>query len=98
MSSRALRWTPRAVRRFDQVGAHIAQDDPEAAARVVARIVSAVDNLASHPASGRVGRIAGTRELVFADIPYIVAYRVTPGAVEILTVMHGAQPWPLKFG
>lgn len=97
MSGQTLRWTRRAVRRLDQIGAYIAKDDPEAAARVVARIVSAVDNLASHPVMGRTGRIKGTREYVFADIPYIVAYRVKPEAIEIVTVLHGAQQWPLKL-
>ncbi|OHV83855.1 type II toxin-antitoxin system RelE/ParE family toxin [Ensifer sp. LCM 4579] len=97
MSSRQLCWTRRAVRRLDQIGSYIAKDDPGAAARVVARIVSAVDNLASQPAMGRVGRIRGTREYVFADIPYIVAYRVRPDVVEIVTVFHGSQRWPLKL-
>jgi plasmid stabilization system protein ParE len=43
---------------------------------------------------GRSGRIKGTNELVLADIPYIVAHRVTSATVEILTVMHAAQQWP----
>jgi plasmid stabilization system protein ParE len=55
MSSHTLRWTRRAVRRLDQISSYIAQEDPE----VVARIVVAVDNIASHPAMGRVGRSAG---------------------------------------
>lgn len=97
MSRPALRWTRRAVRRLDLIGEYVAKDDPDAAARVVARIVSAVDNLAHHPALGRVGRIRGTREYVFADIPYIVAYRVTPEAIEIIAVIHTAQRWPLKL-
>lgn len=97
MSGQTLRWTRRAVRRLDQIGDYIAKDDPEAAARVVARIVSAVDNLTNHPAMGRVGRIKGTREYVFADIPYIIAYRVKPELIEIITVIHGAQRWPLKL-
>lgn len=97
MSGRALRWTRRAVRRLDQIGTYIAKDDPDAAARVVVRIVSAIDNLANHPAMGRSGRIKGTREYVFADIPYIVAYRVKPETIEIVTVLHGAQQWPLKL-
>ena len=79
---------------MDAVGAHIARDDPAAAARVVARIVSGVELLGEQPAIGRVGRIEGTRELVFADVPYIVPYRVTPTSVEILTVMHTARKWP----
>lgn len=92
--TRAVRWTTRAVRRLDQVGAHIAHDDPQAAARVVARLLSGVEHLADQSHRGRVGRIAGTRELVFADIPYIVPYRVGPATVEVLTVMHTARKWP----
>lgn len=92
--TRAIRWTVRALRRLDQAGTHIAAHDPSAAARVVVRLVSAVELLADQPGIGRVGRIPGTRELVFADVPYIVAYRVRPTSVEILTVMHSAQKWP----
>jgi addiction module RelE/StbE family toxin len=92
--TRGIRWTARAVRRLDLAGAYIAQNDPQAAARVVARIVSGVELLADQPAMGRVGRLKGTRELVFADIPYIVPYRVTPDVVEILTVLHTSQQWP----
>lgn len=92
--TRTIRWTIRAVRRLDAVGAHIARDAPAAAARVVARIVSGVELLGEQPAIGRVGRIEGTRELVFADVPYIVPYRVRPTSVEILTVIHTSQKWP----
>lgn len=46
---------------------------------------------------GRTGRIAGTREVVFADPPYIVAYRVAPETLDVLTVLHGAQRWPEKL-
>lgn len=46
---------------------------------------------------GRVGRIAQTRELVMADIPFIVAYRVSENEVDIITVMHAAQKWPTEF-
>jgi addiction module RelE/StbE family toxin len=94
MSQRTIRWTKRALRRLDQIGAHITKDNPAAAARVVARIVAAVDALDDHPAMGRTGRLTGTRELVLADIPYIIPYRVTRNDVEILTVMHAAQRWP----
>lgn len=92
-----IRWTERAVRRLDQIGAFIEKDNPAAATRVVARIVSAVDNLAEHPAMGRVGRVKGTRELILADIPYIIPYRVVGDEIEILTVMHAAQRWPRQL-
>lgn len=94
MSFRVIRWTRRAGRRLDLIGQFIENDNATAAGRVVARIVSAVDRLAEQPNMGRPGRIKGTRELVLADIPYIVVYRVNTSAVEILTVMHAARRWP----
>ncbi len=94
MTDRAIRWTTRALKRLDAIGAHIATDNPPAAARVVGRIVAAVERLRAFPASGRPGRIPGTRELVFPDVPYIVAYRVGAAAIEVLTVMHTSQRWP----
>ncbi|KOF18488.1 toxin Y4kP [Ensifer adhaerens] len=93
MSRKRIRWTLRALRRLDEIGAYIEKDDPDAAARVVARIVTAVDALAEYPASGRPGRIKSTRELGLADIPYIIPYRISRD-VEILTVMHAHQQWP----
>ncbi|MXN47187.1 type II toxin-antitoxin system mRNA interferase toxin, RelE/StbE family [Shinella kummerowiae] len=93
MSRKRIRWTLRALRRLDEIGAYIEQDNPDAAARVVARIVTAVDTLAELPATGRVGRIKGTREVVLADIPYIIPYRVGRD-IEIITVMHAHQKWP----
>ncbi|MCO5149256.1 MULTISPECIES: type II toxin-antitoxin system RelE/ParE family toxin [unclassified Shinella] len=93
MSRKRIRWTLRALRRLDDIGAYIEQDNPDAAARVVARIVTAVDMLAELPATGRAGRIKGTREVVLADIPYIIPYRVGRD-IEIITVMHAHQKWP----
>lgn len=41
--------------------------------------------------------MTGTRELVLAKIPYIIAYRVAENDIEILTVMHTAQRWPKQL-
>ncbi len=97
MSRRTLRWTQRALRRLDDIGAYIEEDDPLAAARVVSRITSAAEALTEQPAMGRVGRIKGTRELVLPDISYILPYRVASNGIEILTVLHTAQKWPQAF-
>ncbi len=94
MSGLAIRWTRRAVRRLDQIGAHIARDNPAAPARTVARLLAAADAFAARPAMGRPGRLRGTRELVVPGLPYIVAYRVTASSVDLLTIMHTAQQWP----
>ncbi|WP_409514857.1 type II toxin-antitoxin system RelE/ParE family toxin [Agrobacterium sp.] len=77
MSGRKIRWTLRALRRLDEICAHIETDNPAAAARVISRLVSAVDMVLDQPAMGRVGRIKGTREAVLSDISCIVAYRAS---------------------
>jgi len=97
MAAYRIRWTRRALRRLDEIGAYVERDNPVAAASVVARIAAAVDLLVDHPEMGRTGRAKGTRELVLADISYVVPYRVGVADIEIITVMHVAQKWPLTF-
>ncbi|MCJ2140638.1 type II toxin-antitoxin system RelE/ParE family toxin [Methylobacterium sp. E-066] len=89
-----LRFTRRSLRHLDQVRRHISEADPSAANRIVARIRKAIEGLRLYPLRGRVGRIAGTRELVVTGTPYIVPYRVVDDVIEILAVMHGARIWP----
>ena len=53
-----------------------------------------VGQLADHPRLGRPGRVRGTRELVVAGTPYVIAYRIEADAVVILRLLHGKQKWP----
>ena len=92
-----VRWLKRALRNLDEEAEYIARDNPQAAARIVARIAASVDRLANHPSSGRSGRVPGTRELVVSGTPYIVPYRVRGATVEILRIFHGARKWPENF-
>jgi hypothetical protein len=46
-------------------------------------------SLGAMPNRGRIGRIAGTRELVSA--PFIIVYRIEAEIVEILRIYHSAQ-------
>jgi toxin ParE1/3/4 len=95
--TRRLRWTKRALRRLEEISDYIAKDSPAAADRVTDRLRTATQILLAHPAIGRVGRISGTRELVMADLPYIIPYRVTETGVELLSVIHTSQRWPEKL-
>jgi toxin ParE1/3/4 len=85
-------WSPRAVQHLIAIRAFIAEDSPDAAHGVAARIVANVEQLALYPNRGRVGRIPGTRELVIA--PYVLPYRVQADRLEIIAVFHGRQRWP----
>ncbi|MEO1191221.1 MAG: type II toxin-antitoxin system RelE/ParE family toxin [Pseudomonadota bacterium] len=86
-------WTRRADRNLAEIGAYIAQDDPKAAERTVMRIEERVAGLAFYPLQGRMGRVAGTRELVIGGTSYVAVYRVRE-RVEIITIRHAAQRWP----
>ena len=90
-------WLRRALQNLDDAAFWIAQDNPPAAMRVVARIRQAAERLADHPESGRPGRIAATHELVVAGLPYIVAYRLRAGRIEILRVLHTSRRWPRRL-
>lgn len=92
-----VRWTLPALSYLEEIQDFIATDNPHAADRFVNELIDRTDDLLSrNPNAGRPGRVAGTRELVLAGTPCIIAYRVRD-AVEILAVIHGAQRWPDKF-
>jgi toxin ParE1/3/4 len=46
------------------------------------------------PHRGRVGQKEGTRELVMAQLPYIIVYGVEPDMVHIFRVLHTAKNRP----
>jgi addiction module RelE/StbE family toxin len=92
-----VKWLRAALRNLEEISAFISRDDPDAAERVVRKIVHAVYMLADQPAIGRPGRVAGTRELVIPDTPYIVPYRVRGEFVQIIRVIHAARRWPKSF-
>lgn len=89
-----LEWSPVAVADREQIFEFIATDSPQAALAVDEKIAAATLQLSRFPDSGRKGRVAGTRELVVHDTPYIVVYEVRTDLVVVLRVIHGAQRWP----
>ncbi len=81
----------------DSIFDYIEADNPRAAVIVDGRIGAKIRRLDMFPESGRPGRVAGTREVVFSGTPYIAAYRVTDAMVLILRILHGAQRWREDF-
>jgi toxin ParE1/3/4 len=69
-------WLPRALADRDAQIDYIAQDSPTATIEQGDRIESQVETLSAYPEMDRVGRVAGTRELVVRRTPFVVAYRV----------------------
>ncbi len=89
-----LVWTQHALTDREAIFRYIEAESPRAAVNVDDQIVAAVRRLLEFPESGRLGRVAGTRELVVSRTPFIAAYVVTADRVRILRVLHGAQVWP----
>jgi addiction module RelE/StbE family toxin len=92
-----IEWTEPARRDLREIYLYIAQDNPYAARTLQAQIRERVTLLQDNPHLGRPGRIDGTRELVMANNPYILPYRVRQDRIEILAVYHGARKWPESF-
>jgi toxin ParE1/3/4 len=90
---RSLVWRAAAREDLRRIIAYIAERNPPAARRMGALIESAVLPLPRHPYLFRPGRVEGTRELV-AHPNYIIVYRVTDNAIEIVSVVHARQQYP----
>jgi plasmid stabilization system protein ParE len=90
-----VRWSIPAAEDLERICEWIERDNPEAARRVARTIYDKCTLLKNSPHLGRASsRMAGRRELTFAPLPYIVVYQVTPNAIEISRIFHGAQDWP----
>ena len=86
-----LRWTLPAAEDLEAIRQYLEKNHPEFANSTVRTIYDGVRSLKIMHNRGRIGLKSGTRELVFSPLPYIVTYRVTDQAVEVLRIHHGAQ-------
>lgn len=77
-----VRWTRPAAQDLERIALHIRQNNPAVALRVARTIYDRCMGLQMFPNRGRNCRIAGTRELIFAPLPYIAVYRVKDDRVE----------------
>lgn len=89
----SVRWLVGATVSLRAIHAHISVENQDAARRVVRAIRAATIRLGEFPDSGRNGTVAGTRELIVPNLPYLIVYRVTKGDVEIIRVFHSSTDW-----
>lgn len=91
-------WTRRATRHLRAAYDYWSRErSPEAADAMLDRIFASVELLMGNPELGRPGRIAGTRELVLAPMPFVLAYRIRRSKIEVLALLHGSRKWPGRF-
>ena len=89
-----LRWTEAAAADLERIADYLFVQVPDRAPRLVSSIYEAPETLLSFPHRGRLGKKAGTRELVLSPLPWIVVYAVRDDVVHVVRVLHGAQQWP----
>lgn len=93
-----VRFLAAAKRDLDRITAYISRENPATARRVRGTVLSRLQQLADHPESDPVGRVADTRELVAGRYPYILIYRIRGAEIQVLRVLHGARQWPPASG
>jgi len=86
-------WLNSALQDLQAITEFIAESNPAAAQHLVNRLIEDADSLGALPARYRRGRIAGTHEFV-SHPNYILVYRHTVLAIEILNVVHARQQYP----
>lgn len=89
-----VRWSPTARLDLICLREYIASRDPRAAQRIARLILKHVETVREHPAIGRTGRVADTREMVVSGTPYIIVYAVIDRVLHVLAVLHSSRRWP----
>jgi toxin ParE1/3/4 len=80
-----------------EIWAYIAEDNPIAADRLLARFDRTVRNLASQPQSGKgVEELAPNLRFIVVG-SYLIFYRPLPDGVEIARIIHGARDITAEF-
>jgi addiction module RelE/StbE family toxin len=90
-----VRWLRNASVDLSTIIAYIAERDDVAAFKLQDDIERATSQLPQHPYLYRLGRVAGTREIVVRH-NYVIVYRVLTNVIEIVSVLHSRQRYPGK--
>ncbi len=88
-----IRWSPDAAEDLERIVRRIQTDNPAAAWSVAHTIIRRIESLVDSPHRGRVGRIRGSRELVFAPLPYTAVLQSQSQLHRNPRIYHGAQDW-----
>ena len=89
-----VRLLKRCVADLEEIRRYIDRERPEAAHRVIERILHAAESLANNPARGAQPRDERLRRLGYRFMvvrPYLVFYKVAGRVVRVYRVLHGRQ-------
>ena len=86
-----VRYTRPALVDLEEVLRYIAQESPQGARRVQARIRAVIRLLADHPYIGTATDDPPIRRMTTTPYPYLVFYHVADGAIIIHAIRHAAR-------
>jgi plasmid stabilization system protein ParE len=92
-----VHWSAASVKHLHEIAGYLQSESATGAISTRRRIRETVQRVGQMPYSGHTGRIDGTREAVVPRTPYIVTYRISAQAVEILGIWHSARQRPESF-
>jgi plasmid stabilization system protein ParE len=92
-----IRLTKAAVRDLGEIRAYIAADDPVAARKVVATLDRSITLIGERPQIGRPTAVPDVREWSVPGLPYVVPYRISADAIEIIRVYHTSRQRPEEW-
>jgi toxin ParE1/3/4 len=85
-------WTEPALADLEAIADYIALDNPEAASRLVQRVIQHVEQLADHPRSGsKLPEFKGWRYRQIVEPPCRAIYRHEKDRVHVLHVVRGER-------
>jgi toxin ParE1/3/4 len=88
--------TPQATDDLVAIRDWIADDDRDAADRVIDDIIETTMKVGRFPMIGRPGAVDGTREFAVVGLPYLIVYRFASGEeIDVLTVLHTRRRYPV---
>ena len=86
-------WTPEAEQDRADIFDHITATNPRAAIRLDGLFSETAAKLSEFPMLGRVGAVAGTRE-VLPHESYRLIYEIDAGTLWVLALVHTVRRWP----
>ena len=94
--SRILR-TTKAEEDLLEIWSYIADDNPDAADKLLDDIDAACGTLAENPVSGRAREELATNLRSFAVGNYLIFYRPNEDGIVVIRVLHGSRDLPELF-
>jgi toxin ParE1/3/4 len=93
-----VRFTRPAQRDLQGIHSYISQDNPEAASRVVTRLIELAKSLSDHPEEGRATDEPNARVIVVPRLRYLIFYSIVGDEVHITHIRHTARNRPRGWG